>query len=436
MKRHTRNIDRRDFLKLMGVVGLTAVSPWSVGRARAQASDPYDGPIFVTVAASGGWDPTSFCDPKENVPGEREITQWSRTLQTGTIVGSPITYAPFGNNQQFFEQFSQDMLVFNGIDTETNSHDTGVRFNWSGRIPMGYPAFAAIAGSVFGSDLPLPFLTNGSYRETAGLVTYTEVNSTRDLQDLVNVNRVPRRESLYHEADELALIENAQQARLTRHMSRSELLPRQRRALQNLIDARGSRDDLASLLVSLPDRLDDIDQDGQRNGLLPQAQMALVCMEAGLSVAADLDTGGFDTHTNHDQSQAQALRELTNGVTYLWNTAEQMGLADRLHVLIASDFGRTPFYNGSNGKDHWPVSSAILMKKNVAWTNRVVGASDEGHNPLTIDRDTLAPGPGVQITCADVQDALRRASGISDHEVTRRFPLEDQSVNIFDDPAI
>jgi hypothetical protein len=436
VKRDMGKIDRRDFLKLMGAVGLTAVSPWPLSGAHAQEAGSYDGPLIVTLAASGGWDPTSFCDPKENVPGEREITGWSRTLSTGTIAGSPVLYAPFANNQQFFEQFAAYMLVINGIDTQTNSHDTGVRFNWSGRIPMGYPAFAAIAGAVFGGDMPLPFLTNGSYRETAGLVTYTEVNSTRDLQDLVNVNRVPRRDRSYHEDDELALIEDFQQQRLARQMSSNRLLPRQRRALENLIYARNSRDDLASLLVNLPNQLDDIDLDGQRNSLLPQAQMALICMQAGLSVSADLSTGGFDTHTNHDASHAPSLRRLTNGVTYLWETAEAMGIADRLYVLIGSDFGRTPFYNNSNGKDHWPVGSAILMKKGVPWTNRVVGLSDEGHDALGVDADTPDTAGTAQITCAHVQDALRRACGIADHQITRQFPLDATFVNFFDDTTI
>ena len=165
-------LDRRDFLKLMGLVGLTAVTPWPIRMAQAQTSDPYSGPIFVTIAASGGWDPTCFCDPKENVPGEREITQWSRADVTRTIPGSPITYAPFASNQLFFERFYPDLLVINGMDAETNSHDVGTRHTWSGQIPQGYPSFSAIAAAVYGSDMPLPYLTNGGYRETAGLATY------------------------------------------------------------------------------------------------------------------------------------------------------------------------------------------------------------------------------------------------------------------------
>ena len=41
-------LDRRDFLKLLGAVGLHAVLP---GTARAQSIPPYTGPLFVSVSA-------------------------------------------------------------------------------------------------------------------------------------------------------------------------------------------------------------------------------------------------------------------------------------------------------------------------------------------------------------------------------------------------
>jgi hypothetical protein len=418
----------------MGIVGLTAAAPWPIRSARAQSAEPYTGPIFVSIAASGGWDPTSFCDPKENVPGEREITRWSRNDVTRTIAGSPITYAPFANNEEFFDRFHADMLVFNGIDGETNSHDVGVRHTWSGRIPEGYPSFSAIAAAVYGEGMPLPYLTNGGYRETAGLSTYAEVNNVRDIQDLVNVNRVPRRDDLYHDEDELAVIEEHMAERLAALQAQADLLPRQRRTMANLALARASRGELEALTVGLPDQLvNPVDKDGNRNDLLQQAQMALICANAGLTVACDLEIGGFDTHQNHDANQGTALQRLTNGITYLWDTAEQLGVADRLVVVVGSDFGRTPRYNDGNGKDHWPINSALLMKKAAPWADRVVGASDDGHSALAIDPVTLAVdtgSSGVVLGPAHVQQALRQVAGVADHEVARRFPFNIPAVDM------
>jgi hypothetical protein len=431
-----KSMDRRDFLKLMGIAGLTTLVPWPRAKARAQTLDPYGGSVFITFAASGGWDPTSFCDPKMNVPGAPEINRWSRTATTQTIDGSSITYAPFANNAEFFARFHPDMLVINGIDTETNSHDVGVRNNWSGRVPPGYPSFSALAASVFGDGLPLPYLTNAGYRETAGLATYTELTSARDLQDLVDPNRVPGRDRFYHDADELAVIERYQRERTEGQMDDPRLLPRQRHALTNLALARASRDQLQSLVLSLPAELvDPVDKDGFRNPLLQQAQLALVCCNAGLTVACDLEVGGFDTHQNHDAAHRGPLMQLENGITYLWDTAEALGLADRLVVVVASDFGRTPSYNGDNGKDHWPISSAILMKRGAPWANRAVGATDECHHALSIDPQSLAASSdaaAVRLRPADVHVALRRLAGIETHANALRYPLGANSVDLFD----
>ena len=163
---------------------------------------------------------------------------------------------------------------------------------------------------------------------TAGLVSCTEVDSARDLQDLVDVNRVPRRDRTYHDADEVAIIESYHRARLEAQANRPGVLPRERIAIENLALARASRDQLRSLALSLPGQtVSNNDKDGLRNDLLPQAQIALSCVAAGLTVAFDLELGGFDTHSNHDNSHRQALMRLTNGITYLWDTAEALGLA-------------------------------------------------------------------------------------------------------------
>ena len=212
------------------------------------------------------------------------------------------------------------MLVINGIDTQTNSHDVGVRNNWSGRVPPGYPSFSALAASVFGESLPLPYLTNAGYRETAGLATYTELTSARDLQDLVDPNRVAGSDRYYHDADEVALIERYQRERTDEPGNDAHMLPRRRQALDNLALARASRDQLQALVLSLPTELvNPVDKDGFSNPLLQQAQLALVCCNAGLTVACDLEIGGFDTHQNHDVAHRSALMQLENGIAYLWD---------------------------------------------------------------------------------------------------------------------
>lgn len=90
----------------------------------------YRGQLFVMVEAGGGWDATSFCDPKMNVPGEDKINHWADSDETRDAWN--IRYAPFAGNEAFFEKYYRHMLVINGIDAQTNAHSAGVIHNWSG----------------------------------------------------------------------------------------------------------------------------------------------------------------------------------------------------------------------------------------------------------------------------------------------------------------
>ncbi len=131
------------------------------------------------------------------------------------------------------------------------------------------------------------------------------------------------------------------------------------------------------------------------------------------------------------------MQRLTQGVDFLWESAEQLGLADRLVVLLASDFGRTPYYNGGNGKDHWPIGSAIFMKKNASWGNRVIGATDAGHNALKLNASTLkVDEAGVTIHPKHVIQAFRQLAGIENHSVTQQFPFFDLTALDFFNPNI
>ena len=110
-----------------------------------------------------------------------------------------------------------------------------------------------------------------------------------------------------------------------------------------------------------------------------QAQLTVLAFRTGVAVSADLYLGGFDTHATHDVDQGWLLGNLTDGVDYLWDYAEWHGVADRMVVVMGSDFGRTNLYNSQDGKDHSPIGSYVIMEKNQPWTNRVVGETDGLH---------------------------------------------------------
>ena len=159
-------MNRRSFVA--GWLGIGATTGFRLPLADAAN---YHGKLFVFVQADGGWDPTSFCDPKTNLAGEPLINHWA---QAGEVrQAGAIRYAPFANNQAFFDKYHQRMLVINGVDAQTNSHSTGIVHNWSGRISEGYPTTTALLAAHNGQGLSMPYLSFGGFSNTAGITSFT-----------------------------------------------------------------------------------------------------------------------------------------------------------------------------------------------------------------------------------------------------------------------
>ena len=94
-------MDRRDFLR-----GLAAMTPMAGFRLPLANASDYRGKLFVFVQADGGWDPTSFCDPKTNTAGEPLINHWAKSAEIHQA-GS-ISYAPFARNEAFFRKYYRE----------------------------------------------------------------------------------------------------------------------------------------------------------------------------------------------------------------------------------------------------------------------------------------------------------------------------------------
>ncbi|MBW2212008.1 MAG: DUF1501 domain-containing protein [Deltaproteobacteria bacterium] len=187
-----------------------------------------------------------------------------------------------------------------------------------------------------------------------------------------------------------------------------------------LMLARLGQDDLKRVSDSLPENFAD-------NRLHRQIQVALAAYQAGLSVSVSVSAGGFDTHGNHDNNHLPNLIDFVNGANFAMQEAERMGIADKVAVVMGSDFGRTPGYNSGNGKDHWPISSMMMMGPGIPG-NRVIGGTDERHGLQLIDPVTLqATGSpdtatGTRLSIAHVHRALRNLAGVPDN-YKAAFPL-------------
>lgn len=422
-------MDRRDFLKIASATGLSVVSPVVYGERglkepTGRSSAPYEGTLFLFVNASGGWDPTSLCDPK-GAAYEGDPERMNNYLTDDIMQAGEIRYAPVAGNQAFFDKYYDRTMVVNGIDMRTNGHDAGNRHMWSGRLSEGYPSMAAYFAAHYGIEQPLAFLSFGAYSETAGLVARTRSGNIGALQRLAYPARQnPEDEnSVFHSERTQELILKAQRDREVAVLARQGL-PRIRQSMSTLFTSRAGSNELKRLTEYLPDEFSD-------NPIGEQAQLAIAAFRAGVCVSANLSIGGFDTHGNHDDNHFPRLQQITEGLDVLWTEAEAQGVADRVIVAVGSDFGRTPGYNEGNGKDHWPISSMMFMGAGVPG-NRVVGASTERHQARSVNLSTLAlDDAGEHIEPGNICQALRKLGGVDNTEIAAAFPIENAPIPLF-----
>jgi hypothetical protein len=406
---------RRDILKLAALAPFMGSFP-----TLASAATPFAGKFVVTIQAVGAWDVTCFCDPKENQPGEMPITNWSKNNETQSA--GNIRFAPFANNEAFFKKHASKMLIINGVDSQTNAHGIGETVNWSGRTAAGYPTLTALYSAINAPNLPMSYVSFGGYSRTENIVRSTQLGwSVNQIAELLRPNSNGDRSVIDNELWSLIKTLHGNDSRAA--LDTSTLIAGNRRSREAYLESMLAVDPLVEFGEMLPSR-DDIAPRGDNGFLKRQAQFAVLAFKAGVSVTADMNLGGFDSHENNDAEQEPLLSELTEGIDYLWDAAEEAGIAERLVVIVGSDFSRTPYYNSGDGKDHWPFGSYIIMEKGANYTNRVVTGTDEVQDVLKVDPVTLKPsGFGTKIETSHVHDALRDYLGIASSPITKLFPF-------------
>jgi uncharacterized protein (DUF1501 family) len=282
---------------------------------------------------------------------------------------------------------------------------------------LAYPTFAALVAACQGPACPLAFLTFGNYSATGNLVAMSRVPYLPSLRKLANADAVEGNErSPYHDRFALDRIEKALEAEAGARAA-DPRLPRAEHAENMLFAAQANSKALERVTPYIP-------KDVPKERLAQQADIALAAFKAGVCVSANLSIGQFDSHANNDADQMKLIPEFLAGIRYVMRRAEELKLRDRLVVVAQSEMGRTPNYNGGNGKDHWSIGSILFLGRGIKG-DRVIGATDEKQFPVPVNPQTLAGDreKGVRVRPEHIHAALRELAGIGDHPFSRKFPL-------------
>ena len=134
------------------------------------------------------------------------------------------------------------------------------------------------------------------------------------------------------------------------------------------------------------------DQTRERYG---QGRFAQSCLLARRLVEADVsliqinwtrvvddrkfeNQGGWDTHKKHNQSLKEHLMpSMDQTFSALIEDLEQRGMLDETLVIMFSEFGHTPKFNGNAGRDHWGNVFSIALAGGGVNGGIVHGATDK-----------------------------------------------------------
>lgn len=411
---------RRSFLSAMAA-GAAAMSPLRSLMACDGSPSPV---LWVHVQGGGGWDQALFCDPKPSVrmnatAAEREVRM------AGNI--PYLAFADLGApaSAGFFARNHSRLLVFNGVDTATNNHQTGQTYSSSGASVPEYPCWGAQVAAVYGCGRPLAFLSFGGYDRTGALLAPSRVPlQSAPLIRHLGSPTLDENDHPYLLPSSVSLIEAAHRRRLARLRERLRL-PTQRAGIDALIEGRESQSRLSALTFP--------SYDPTVTSTAQEFRVALSAFQAGLTASVVTEVGGFDSHSSNETDQRTALGNLFSLLTSMMDLSEAARVP--CVVLATSDFGRTPRYTGA-GTDHHPVSSMMVLQNSLARamnlglpSDRVIGATTDGDasralravriNPRTFARDDA----GITVTPGHVLRAMRRAARLASAPRLASFPL-------------
>ncbi len=398
---------RRMFLDGTALAALAATG-WRPTPARAAAPERK----FLFFYAGGAWDPAAVFDPHHGSDGvDHQQNSYTRELGALRHTANDMDMEAVG---RYFSRWGNYSAIVNGIDAHTVGHDSGMQMTMTGTSADNYPDWPTTIAARARGDYPLPHIVFGgpSYGgHLSGSVVRAGGGTLLDLIDGSIVGtadtpapalQMPSEQVVDAFAyDRVARFAGERGIRPGADRERSfAMLDNFDRSLE--IEGRRFEAGLGSLSMSMVD----------------QALKATEMMRLGLSRCAMVAIpGGWDTHGGNDPQETQFNAFFEGLDTVMEHLATTPGLAapfmlDEVVIVALSEFGRTPRFNGSQGKDHWPYNSALVVGSGVRG-GRSLGATDGGLVGQTVDfRTGQASASGDSLGSEHLGAAILKLAGV------------------------
>lgn len=362
---------------------------------------------------SGGVSHVDSYDPKpllkklhgQPMPVRVERTQFNNN---GNVMASPFDFQPCGESgleiSSLFPEMRQvadELAVIRSMTTPVNEHAQGNFFMHTGFPTMGYPSAGAWCAYGLGREnhnLPgyvvlqsgdavpphggVSLFSNG-YLPAEHQGSILKVDQTPAIPNIRPADsRVIQRNRLEFakQLDRRFLELTARDAQVEAAIQNYETAFRMQSAVPELCDISGES--------SATHRRYGLDSgDSQKAAYGRQCLLARRLVEQGVRfielscLTRGIGAGGaanpWDQHGDLERGHRAMAAQVDQPIAALIADLRERGLLDETLIVWAGEFGRTPFSQGSNGRDHNPFGFSVWLAGGGIRGGTVLGATDE-----------------------------------------------------------
>ena len=392
-------------LALQGLIGQSQViaSPHYTPRAKSV--------IFCYM--SGGVSHVDTFDPKPKLqemagkpmPVKVERTQFNNN---GNIFPSPFEFQKHGESgipvSSIFPRTAKmvdEMAVIRSMTSKVNEHAQGNYAIHTGFPFMGHPSAGAWVSYGLGNlnqNLPgfVVLHSGGSVPPHGGVGLYgsgylpansqgsvLQVDRNEPIQNIrprESLSAQRKRLNFQNSFDREFLKESGHNSQVEAAIRNHEIAYKMQAAVPELCDLKGETD--------ATKRLYGLDSpDDQTAAYARQCLLARRLVERGVRfvelscLTEKIGAGGaanpWDQHGALEKGHAAMAHQVDQPIAGLLQDLKVRGMLDETLVIWAGEFGRTPFSQGSNGRDHNPFGFSIWMAVGGIKGGTIYGETDE-----------------------------------------------------------
>jgi uncharacterized protein (DUF1501 family) len=350
-------LTRRDFLKRSSLLALAPAVPGFLARTARAAAPQRDGRVLVVIQLDGGNDGINTVVPfaDEGYAKHRKALRLAkdRLVKVNDQVGLHPSLANFGKLLE-----AGQLAVAQGVSypNPSRSHFQSMATWHTARLdPEEHKGPGWLGRGLDAADKGASALVVGSGPPPVAVRGRRSIASAIErVEDFTLAAGADPRKALTREepADDLAAF-----------------------VRRNMLDAYATADRLSQVAGQ---------EDGTRypqGGLASRLRLIARLLKAGLDTRVYYTLqSGYDTHSSQLFTHANLLSELSGAVKAFLDDLAAAKLADRVAVLLFSEFGRTVSENGSQGTDHGTAGPVFLAGPGVK--GGLVGAT-----PSLLDLD-------------------------------------------------